>query len=562
MDKQVFLDFIIRFNLRQCKQNKPTLIYAVFCFDRKQYKISTGLKIYPSQWNREKQIATISNGQTQLDNRNNAIINRRLIAILTKVEEKKGYLCENVDSISNIFQEIKFVINPNSRNMVRQVKQVATTILSQMIEKYIEPKSQSLYIHSISSFKKFLKEKGFEDNLASLDVDLLTTYQEYLCEKRLQFKTIHNYEGAIITLIYKANKDRDIKANINLTGYERIQDMRSKEQRKSKQVPLTEAQLLSIYHLTNLSQEDEEARDLFLCQSLLGQRISDMPKIFKGEYIVSSLRSGDEVISFNVQKTGEEAVLYLFPIAMEIILKYRNKGLKFYNILSDDEKIIKRAENKLNQSIKRICRKANLDSDINYTEQIGKKIVSKKTKLYKLIHTHIARHTFITLMCKFGVPKDNVIIATAHTDEKMINDVYLHETVDDKGKRLVESIRNIKGSVLFQLKSTPNPIQEKSESSANSNFNYEAMKADILAKKELEETTEKQANNIQTLKQMLAIEKHEEEAQNSRLREMEKAFKAGIDYDTFLEIQAEQNEIAGLADEADQIDIFDNHQKP
>lgn len=88
------------------------------------------------------------------------------------------------------------------------------------------------------------------------------------------------------------------------------------------------------------------------------------------------------------------------------------------------------------------------------------------------------------------------------------------------------------------------------------------MKADILAKKELEETTEKQANNIQTLKQMLAIEKHEEEAQNSRLREMEKAFKAGIDYDTFLEIQAEQNEITGLADEADQIDIFDNHQKP
>lgn len=131
MDKQVFLDFTVRFNLRQRKQNKPTLIYAVFCFDRRQHKISTGLKIYPSQWNREKQIATISNGQTELDNRNNAIINRRLIAILTKVEEKKGYLCENVDSISNIFQEIKFVINPNSRNMVKQVKQVATTILSQ-----------------------------------------------------------------------------------------------------------------------------------------------------------------------------------------------------------------------------------------------------------------------------------------------------------------------------------------------------------------------------------------------------------------------------------------------
>lgn len=562
MDKQVFLDFTVRFNLRQRKQNKPTLIYAVFCFDRRQYKISTGLKIYPSQWNREKQIATISNGQTELDNRNNAIINRRLIAILIKVEEKKGYLCENVDSISNIFQEIKFVINPNSRNMVKQVKQIATTILSQMVDKYIEEKSQGLYIHAINSFKKFLREKEFEDNLVRLDVDLLTAYQDFLCEKKLGVKTIGNYEGALITLIHKANKDRDIKANINLTGYERIKDMRSKEQKKSKQIPLTEAQLLNIYHLTDLSQEDEEARDLFLCQSLLGQRISDMPKIFRGEYVVNSLESGDEVISFNVQKTGEEAVLYLFPIAMEIILKYRNKGLKFYNILSDDEKVIDRAENKLNQSIKRICKKAKLDSEINYVEQRGKNIIQKKEKLYKLIHTHIARHTFITLMCKLGVPKDNVIIATAHTDVKMINDVYLHETVNDKGKKLVESIRNIRGSALFQLRGNSNSLQEKEEYSANSNFNYEVMKADILAKKELEETTEKQANNIQTLKQMLAIEKHEEEAQNSRHREMEKAFKAGIDYDTFLEIQAEQNEITGLADEADQIDIFDNHQKP
>lgn len=547
MDKQVFLNFTLRFNLRQCKQNKPTLIYAVFCFDGKQHKVSTGYKIYPSQWNKEKQIATISNGQTQLDNRNNTIINRNLVAILARVEEKKGYLCENIASISNIFKEMKFAINPNSYSMTRQVKQVATTILSQMIDKHIEVKSQSLYIHAISSFKKFLKEKEIEDNLAVLDADLLTAYQEYLCERKLQVKTIHNYEGAIITLIYKANKDRDIRANINLVNYERIQDIRSKEQRKSKQVPLTETQLLSIYHLTNLSEEEEEVRDLFLCQSLLGQRVSDLPKIFKGDYTVTKLESGDEVISFNVQKTGEEAVLYLFPIALKIILKYRNEGLKFYNILSDDEKIIKRAENKLNQSIKRICKKANLDSDINYTEQIGKKIVSKKEKLYKLIHTHIARHTFITLMCKLGIPKDNVIIATAHTDVKMINDVYLHETVNDKGKKLVESIRSIKGSTLFQLKDSPIQAQDKDEHSVNSFFNYyEAMKADILAKKKLEETTEKQKGNIQTLKQIAAIETQRREIESSNKKGMEQAFKMGIPYETYREILSSQDDINAL----------------
>ena len=47
------------------------------------------------------------------------------------------------------------------------------------------------------------------------------------------------------------------------------------------------------------------------------------------------------------------------------------------------------------------------------------------------------------------VPKENVIIATAHTDTKMIDNVYLHETVSDRGQRLVESYREIKESHFF-----------------------------------------------------------------------------------------------------------------
>jgi len=70
-----------------------------------------------------------------------------------------------------------------------------------------------------------------------------------------------------------------------------------------------------------------------------------------------------------------------------------------------------------------------------------------------MIHTQTARHTFITLMCKLGVPKENVIIATAHTDTKMIDNVYLHETVCERGQRLVESYREIKQSHFFVVES-------------------------------------------------------------------------------------------------------------
>lgn len=47
-------------------------------------------------------------------------------------------------------------------------------------------------------------------------------------------------------------------------------------------------------------------------------------------------------------------------------------------------------------------------------------------------------------MCRSGIPKEDVIIATAHTDTTMIDDVYLHETVNDKGTRLINSLKKSK----------------------------------------------------------------------------------------------------------------------
>ena len=89
MNEQVFLEFTLNFNIRQTRLNKPTIIYALFSFRGKQYKVNIGVKVYPSQWNKRKQIATISNGQTRLDNRNNEIVNKRIRYILAYFEENK-----------------------------------------------------------------------------------------------------------------------------------------------------------------------------------------------------------------------------------------------------------------------------------------------------------------------------------------------------------------------------------------------------------------------------------------------------------------------------------------
>jgi hypothetical protein len=121
-----------------------------------------------------------------------------------------------------------------------------------------------------------------------------------------------------------------------------------------------------------------------------------MPKIFKGDYTTNHHGDGLETISFNVQKTGEEATLFLFPIAKDIIQKYRDKKFKHFNLFETDEKKITNIERMINTDLKEVCRKAGLTTEINYPVQIGDKVKSERKPLYELMHTHIARHTFIT----------------------------------------------------------------------------------------------------------------------------------------------------------------------
>ena len=464
MSEQVFLDFSLNFNLRQTKKNMPTIIYALFTFRGRQYKVNIGAKVYPTQWNKRKQIATISNGQTRLDNRNNEIVNKKIRSLLAIFEEKKNYLCENLERIDFLFEEMRQAINPNLKTRYTIMKDnnqlSATLILSQMAEKNIlSENSRKIYLGYVTAFKEYLEAKGISNSLSAINTDVLEDYQQFLLERNpVKIKTLLNKVKGIVTLINHANKDKAIKANINTNGITYLEDKRSKEQKKSKQVPLTEEQLLAIYNYADLRPREVEARDLFICQCLLGQRISDLPKIFKGEYTITKLEDGNEVISFIVQKTTEEATLYLFPVVKEILERYKETGFKYIDLLTEDERIVKKNEAKLNRTIKQVCEKAGLDSDINYVEQIGSNITKKRKKLFELIHTHIARHTFITLMCRLGIPKEDVIIATAHTDTTMIDDVYLHETVNDKGTRLINSLKKIKGSTLFKIEEANNMV--------------------------------------------------------------------------------------------------------
>lgn len=70
-------------------------------------------------------------------------------------------------------------------------------------------------------------------------------------------------------------------------------------------------------------------------------------------------------------------------------------------------------------------------------------------------------------MCKMGVPKETVIIATGHENTKMINEVYLHISSHDKAMQLSEAIETNAYGSMFVTHKKQEELKEETDI-----FNY------------------------------------------------------------------------------------------
>lgn len=109
--EQLFLKIKPHFNLRQTKLDVPTTIYCVYTFGRRQWKVPTGVKVYPSQWDVEKQLAIESNLLKKTHNRNNIIANKRLEEIRKVFVECIGRAEEGKET-TDFVTDIARAINP------------------------------------------------------------------------------------------------------------------------------------------------------------------------------------------------------------------------------------------------------------------------------------------------------------------------------------------------------------------------------------------------------------------------------------------------------------------
>lgn len=432
-NQQFFLDEAIRmyFNLRQSKLDKPTIIYLVISTNGMKTKISTNVKVYPSQWNYRQYKAIISHRLTELDNHNNTIVNSKLNECTIAFNQAKNYLCQNPKALNQKIDIIKKYIYKVTMSKKRTDSPLQW-IFRKLEQKTIKESSKITEYRILKSFQEYLNISNINlDNWDKLNLDLLMNYREYL-------KTRKNKQNKLDEVSTRNQKIKKIIEYAKLAEKEELMDLKKsrislyefeKDLRGgNNQIVLKEDEIKAILDL-KLTGDKEKVRDLFIFQYYIGQRYSDIEQITKD--IIKEYK-GKKYCILKQKKTGKLAEIILHEKAIEILEKY-NYQLPLIDIYKCD------------RDIKYIAKEAGIRGKEIISEQRGHEIKEVEKERWELIGTHTSRRSFITHSIAQGKSRTDTQRQSGHTTENSLNKYIKDKDISFIEKRIDREIEEEKG---------------------------------------------------------------------------------------------------------------------
>lgn len=519
--RQYFYEEIkARFYLRKPKSKRPTRIFLVVYIGGKQHRYPTQVRVYPSQWNSKKQLAVVSNVQSEQDNRNNIIVNEHLTKLRHYFSEYIEYICNN--DVTDIAKTLKQFIYRGmaKKNKRKNIYDVIPNALEHY-HKYVKPsikdstkrQNESL----LSEFRRFLDTIPSKDRTMQIFSQKgLNRYKQYLIDKMERSKTdgkMRNFGvgqlnrcGAIVALLINrvlVEKEDDI----NPVVWNKVDDPRREDQ--IGHIPLLDNEVVAIENCSGLTDVEEEYRNLFLLQLECGQRVSDIAKILTGKY---NMEQGKKY-KYIVLSTIKENIKAYIPLTPRMtMLMERVKAHKLVDPIEFEKKTKGKGNGTYNEAIRRIAKKADLCREI---VKINASQTEVRKPLYETITSHDARCTFITNMIKKGVSPERLCKMTGHARDEMIKRVYaqlsdadeicriesdLYSDVDeDGGNQLVDtSSFSPNESEAAVTKEVPNQILNDTNKMPTVLFNSNRpndLKSYIIGLKDIVDTSTEKADD-------------------------------------------------------------------
>lgn len=365
----------VKFNLHSYKKDS-TLIYLIFRHG-KTIQYSTGEKINPAHWSKEKQRA-----------RKTWPGYKTLNMVLDKLSEEATDYYRTCQ-----VQKIEFT-REGLRDKLDEVRQkrpieVEDRSFFGYFAQYIKTRSVGLSEARVGQYKTTLKHiKAFSPRIDWDGINSSYYFQfiEFLYSQGMETNTAMKYIKILKKVLRDAGKDgyHESMAYTHFKTTEKPVD----------KTYFTLDELTTLYRL-DLSGYKEKTRDLALVYAFTGVRFDDLWKITKDNIFEFEGRENIRIKTKKSQMTIE-AVIPLHPIVKITLEKYGGALPKISN-------------QKFNEYIKEVAEVAGFDEPFKMVKHIGGKPKEVILPKHKCISAHTFRRTFITNGLKEGIPPQTLM---------------------------------------------------------------------------------------------------------------------------------------------------------
>jgi len=399
----------IKFYLDKPTSVNETAIYLFLRFGKSTLKFNTGKKIEPKLWNPEnpnnhfrKFTGSPEMNKWLMDLRSD---------VTTLYYSQKEWTMEDLKVVAN---------NLITKNQPKDSRRT----FDEALKEFIRTREENNEL-SKNTIKKY---RTLESHLSDFGINTGTVLRFEIINKRFfetfsaylrnelkhTTNTVNKYIKTLKTFVNWAVDNEYVKANEVSTKFKVKDD-------QTDVIYLTPEELDRLYNLELVPGSAlDNARDVFCFGCFTGQRFSDLANL-KREDIINNTWILHQI---KVKDTVKNEIT-LSDRAIAIIEKHK------YNV----RPLPVVSNQKTNEHLKVICEKAGINEIVKTVRYRGNEAIVSREPKYKLIGTHTARRTFVTLSLEMGMRPDVLMSITGHTDYKTMKR-YAAVTNSMKGREM------------------------------------------------------------------------------------------------------------------------------
>ncbi|MBP3259657.1 MAG: site-specific integrase [Prevotella sp.] len=383
------VNFVVRRTKKKVDGTVP--IEMTICVKGKRRYVSTGREVKPSDFNSKTQ--TVKSDKEL--NEFLKALKARLYAIETTLMSKDVNV--SIDTVLDVFRNgeqertMTFLqlFEIHNGNVGKRVKQ-----------KLITPTTLSKYEVTKDYVARYIKTELKKDDI--LIKDITPSFIDNLFVFLLGFMSNN-------TAIQKMKQVKRVIRFAVDEGYIKVSPYKITLKKEKKEVqPLTIKEVNAIRKKKIDIERLAKIRDLFIFECYTGLAFTDLMSLNDNDFHVDE--SGHKWIIKKRHKTNVVATIPLLPIALEILDKYNNKLPHMSNV-------------KYNA----------------YLKEIGDICGIKKN-----LHSHLARHTWATILLNAGMDMVSVSKCLGHSNSKITESTYakiLPDKLFEKVKKVGDNLK-------------------------------------------------------------------------------------------------------------------------